>query len=124
MTSANGTGGAGSGGGNVLTNTLGGLGNLLGMGDGNYNYGGTWRERYGESLVTDNQKRIHAQRAEEFFMKEMRSDRMHSAALQKNISKARAATGNSTSFDATQSVAESHAPKTNLHFQAGVPVKV
>ena len=124
MTSANGTGGTGSGGGNFVSNALGGIGDLLGMGGGDYHYGGTWRERFGESLFTNEQKRIHAQRAEEFFMKEIRSDRMHSAAFQKNINKARAAAGTTASFEGTQDVAASHAPKSNLHFQAGVPVKV
>ncbi len=122
-TATNGTGGAGSGGGNLLTNALGGIGDFF-TGGGDYNYNMSFREKYGFSLVTDNQKRIQAEWDQRAFLKDLRTDKMHSAQLRRNIERTNAITGATVNAATAPDVATAHAPKTNLHFNAGVPVKV
>lgn len=122
-TSTNGAGAAGSGGGNLFTNALGGVSDFF-TGGGNYNYNMSFREKYGFSLVTDNQKRIQAEWDQRAFIKDLRTDKMHSAQLRRNIERTNAITGASVDAATAPDVAAAHAPKSNLHFQAGVPVKV
>ncbi len=101
-----------------------GLGSLMGISEYNYS-GGTWRERFGEGLFTNRQKRIHAEREAQAVLDRIRFSRRYSAGLKTNIDRAVTLTGGQPADTSNvQTVAESHAPKSNLHLLAGVPVKV
>ena len=117
-----GTGGSGAGGGNPLS----GLGDMLGLGGGfDYDYNGSFRQKYGESLFTDEQKKLQAERNAELLANQMQFASRYSAAERANIDRSLALTGGKpVTPSATPGVQAQFAPKANLQLSAGVPVKV
>ncbi|MEM7677556.1 MAG: hypothetical protein AAF449_16265 [Myxococcota bacterium] len=117
-----------NGGGNISSNPFSAITNLFSGGDGDYNYSGSWRERFGDSLVTDRQRKIHAERKAEADVRRMNVAMRHSAVLKHNVDRAVASDEGrplaARDVSSVGNVESQFAPRANLQLAAGVPVKV
>ncbi|MEO1334960.1 MAG: hypothetical protein AAFV29_04930 [Myxococcota bacterium] len=116
-------------GGSISLNPLNAINNLLGGdSEGSYAGGGSWRERFGDSLVTDRQRRIHAERKAEAEVNRMNVSIRHSAALKHNVDRSAALDEGrplaARDVSVVGNVDSQFTPRSNLQLAAGVPVKV